>query len=238
MDKNASARLTSDGSLRFFALVTPLNLPPETFPDVLPLDEPEPGLPPVGGMMKAPSARRQAIVATQSPLLVDAFGLDEILAPELRDKGRTTVRRFEDENYRDWLKIIRRVSFGKRTCLETVRDPPRNIRGGPDRRRIRQARRSCARIAPFDGEGGRSLLRRGTRPKKIASRHPGRRRRSGPCRRVPPAGGRARIRENGFRTREGQDRLAAPAAAGIPFLPSPDANCLTGRVVTGGEAMN
>ena len=43
-DKTFGAHLTSDGSLRFFALVTLLNLPPEMLPDVLLLDEPELGL--------------------------------------------------------------------------------------------------------------------------------------------------------------------------------------------------
>ena len=43
-DKRIGAHLTSDGSLRFFALVTLLNLPPEMLPDLLLLDEPELGL--------------------------------------------------------------------------------------------------------------------------------------------------------------------------------------------------
>ena len=78
MDKTFGAHLTSDGSLRFFALVTLLNLPVEMLPDVLLLDEPELGLHPaaialIGGMIKALSKKRQVIVATQSPLLVDCI---------------------------------------------------------------------------------------------------------------------------------------------------------------------
>ena len=46
-DKTFGAHLTSDGSLRFFALVTLLNLPPEMLPHVLLLDEPELGLHPM-----------------------------------------------------------------------------------------------------------------------------------------------------------------------------------------------
>ena len=42
-DKTIGAHLTSDGSLRFFALVTLLNLPAEMLPSVLLLDEPELG---------------------------------------------------------------------------------------------------------------------------------------------------------------------------------------------------
>lgn len=106
-DKTFGAHLTSDGSLRFFALVTLLNLPPEMLPDVVLLDEPELGLHPaaialVGGMIKALAEDRQVIVATQSPLLVDAFGLDEIFVLDLRD-GRTEFRKLAPGNYREWL---------------------------------------------------------------------------------------------------------------------------------------
>ena len=106
-DKTFGAHLTSDGSLRFFALVTLLNLPSEMLPDVLLLDEPELGLHPaavalVGGMIKSLAMDRQIIVATQSPLLVDAFDLDDIVVLELRD-GRTTFRRPDREGYRRWL---------------------------------------------------------------------------------------------------------------------------------------
>ena len=107
MDKTFGAHLTSDGSLRFFAMVTLLNLPPEMLPDVLLLDEPELGLHPaaitlIGGMIKALSKKRQVIVATQSPLLVDAFDLDEIFVLNMED-GRTKFRKWAKEEYRVWL---------------------------------------------------------------------------------------------------------------------------------------
>ena len=106
-DKSFGAHLTSDGSLRFFALVTLLNLPPEMLPNVLLLDEPELGLHPaavalVGGMIKALAVDRQIIVATQSPLLVDAFDLEEIVVLNL-DDGRTTLHRPDADGYRRWL---------------------------------------------------------------------------------------------------------------------------------------
>ena len=106
-DKTFGAHLTSDGSLRFFALVTLLNIPPEMLPDVLLLDEPELGLHPaavtlIGGMIKALSEARQVIVATQSPLLVDAFDLDEIFVLDLKE-GRTEFRRLVPDDYRVWL---------------------------------------------------------------------------------------------------------------------------------------
>ena len=108
VDKTIGAHLTSDGSLRLFALVTLLNLPPEMLPNVLLLDEPELGLHPaavtlVGDMLKTLAEDRQVIAATQSPLLVDVFGLDEIRVLELRD-GRTEIRRYDEDEYRDWLE--------------------------------------------------------------------------------------------------------------------------------------
>ena len=107
-DKTFGAHLTSDGSLRFFALVTLLNLPSEMLPSVLLLDEPELGLHPaavalVGGMIKALAAQRQVIVATQSPLLVDAFDLSEIFVLELED-GQTKVRKHCKSEYQHWLE--------------------------------------------------------------------------------------------------------------------------------------
>ena len=106
-DKTFGAHLTSDGSLRFFALVTLLNLPSGMLPDVLLLDEPELGLHPaavalVGSMIKSLAKDRQIIVATQSPLLVDAFDLEDIVVLELRD-GRTMFRRPDAEGYKRWL---------------------------------------------------------------------------------------------------------------------------------------
>ena len=108
-DKTFGAHLTSDGSLRFFALVTLLNLPPEMLPNVLLLDEPELGLHPaavslIGGMIRSLSNERQVIVATQSPMLVDAFNLGEIIVLDL-EEGRTQVREQLDlERYQDWLE--------------------------------------------------------------------------------------------------------------------------------------
>ena len=100
------AHLTSDGSLRTFALVTLLNLPDDMLPDVILLDEPELGLHPaavtlLGSMMRSLSERKQVIVATQSPLLVNAFDLAQVIVLELNE-GRTEVRRYDPE-YRHWL---------------------------------------------------------------------------------------------------------------------------------------
>lgn len=106
-DKTYGAHLTSDGSLRFFALATLLNLPGEMLPDVLLLDEPELGLHPkaialIGGMIGALAESRQIIVATQSPLLVDAFELDQVFVLEIQD-GRTELHRPDSARLQTWL---------------------------------------------------------------------------------------------------------------------------------------
>ena len=108
IDKTFGANLTSDGSLRFFALVTLLNLPSEMLPDVLLLDEPELGLHPaaialIGGMIKALARERQVIVATQSPLFVDLFDLDDIFVLDMEDGG-TKPRKLAQADYRVWLE--------------------------------------------------------------------------------------------------------------------------------------
>lgn len=107
-DKTFGAHLTSDGSLRFFTLMTLLNLPPDMLPDVLLLDEPELGLHPaaitlVGGMIKALARDRQVIVATQSPLFVDVFDLDDIFVLDMEDGG-TKSRKLAPNDYRVWLE--------------------------------------------------------------------------------------------------------------------------------------
>ena len=108
MDKTIGAHLTSDGSLRLFALITLLNLPGEMLPNVILLDEPELGLHPsavslVGGMISSLSEERQVIVATQSPLLVDSFQLEEIIVTEMED-GQTRFRKLKSDEYRHWLE--------------------------------------------------------------------------------------------------------------------------------------
>ena len=106
-DKTFGAHLTSDGSLRLFALVTLLNMPPEMLPSVVLLDEPELGLHPaavelIAHMIKRLSAEKQVIVATQSTLLVDEFSLDEIIVLNL-ENGRTVLRKLKSDDYKVWL---------------------------------------------------------------------------------------------------------------------------------------
>ena len=107
-DKTFGGHLTSDGSLRLFALVTLLNLPSEMLPTAVLLDEPELGLHPagialIGGMIRALSYRKQVMVATQSPLLIDAFELDEVVVMEIDKKG-TRANTLSSTDYKDWLE--------------------------------------------------------------------------------------------------------------------------------------
>jgi len=107
-DKSMGAHLTSDGSLRYFCLVTLLNLPEEMLPSVILLDEPELGLHPsavglVGAMIRVMSKQRQVIVATQSPLMVDEFVPDEIFVTELKE-GQTVIARQDKEYLSIWLE--------------------------------------------------------------------------------------------------------------------------------------
>ena len=106
-DQTYGAHLTSDSSLRFFALATLLNLPGEMLPGVMVLDEPGLGLHPkavtlVADMIRAIGEDREVILATQSPLLVDAFDLDEVFVLELRD-GRTELTSPNSEQLQTWL---------------------------------------------------------------------------------------------------------------------------------------
>ena len=108
LDKIFEAGLTSDGSLRLFALLTLLNLPSKMMPDVIFLDEPELGMHPaaislVGSVIDVISQKCQVILATQSPLLVDEFNLDEIIVFDLNG-GKTIARQLEEKEFKHWLK--------------------------------------------------------------------------------------------------------------------------------------
>ena len=108
-DQTFGPHLTSDGSLRFFALATLLNLPEKMLPRVILLDEPEIGLHPtavdlIGAMIRSRTHERQIIVATQSPLLVDAFELDEFFVLSLRGDGQTEFLKLKSGDYKHWLE--------------------------------------------------------------------------------------------------------------------------------------
>ena len=106
--KTFGAHLTSDGSLRAFALITLLSLPSGMLPDVILLDEPELGLHTsavglLGGMIASRAHERQIIVATQSPQLVDSFDIDRIFVMDLKE-GRTCCQKLDPDAYAHWLE--------------------------------------------------------------------------------------------------------------------------------------
>ena len=139
-DKTYGAHLTSDGSLRFFALATLLNLPAEMLPDVLLLDEPELGLHPkaialIGDMIDAVAEERQVIVATQSPHLVDHFELNQVFVLEL-DDGRTELHQRDSEDLQRWLDDFSVGELWQKNLLGGR--PFGHLRRRPDGRGLRQ----------------------------------------------------------------------------------------------------
>ncbi len=106
-DKTFGAHLTSDGSLRLFCLITLLSLPEERLPSVICIDEPELGLHPsavelVAEMVKIVARKRQVILATQSPYLVDCFELENVIIAESRG-GATSLKNLPRSEYQRWL---------------------------------------------------------------------------------------------------------------------------------------
>lgn len=100
-----SAQL-SDGTLRFICLAT-LLLSPDA-PRVIVLDEPELGLHPfaiaqLAGLLRQATAEgRQAIVATQSPQLLDHFPIEAVAILE-REDDATVISRPDIERLRGFL---------------------------------------------------------------------------------------------------------------------------------------
>ena len=107
-DAYFDASSLSDGSLRFIALATLLLQPIELQPHVILLDEPELGLHPYaitlfGSLVRQCSLKRQIIVATQSPTLLDQFEAEEVLVADRVD-GRTELKRLDRDRMITWLE--------------------------------------------------------------------------------------------------------------------------------------
>ena len=124
----------SDGSLRFIALSTLLLQPVELRPSVIILDEPELGLHPyaitmLASLIKQASAETQLVLATQSPVLLDHFGPEDVLVTE-RAAGRTTFRRLDGAALKTWLEdyslgqLWEKNHFGGRPTRESGEDGP------------------------------------------------------------------------------------------------------------------
>ena len=96
----------SDGSIRFICLVTALLQPNP--PSTIIVDEPELGLHPaaiviLAELIQIAAKRTQLIVATQSPALIDQFGIKDIIVVN-REDGASTFRRLDEKDYSEWLK--------------------------------------------------------------------------------------------------------------------------------------
>jgi len=96
----------SDGSIRFICLATALLQPYP--PSTIIIDEPELGLHPeaigiLAELLKIAATRTQVIVATQSPLLLDQFSIEDIIIARRKD-GASTFERLKKEDYTSWLE--------------------------------------------------------------------------------------------------------------------------------------
>jgi predicted ATPase len=96
----------SDGSIRFVCLAAAL-LQPDP-PAAIIIDEPELGLHPeavrvLGELMRDAARRTQIIVATQSPLLLDQFAVEDIVVANRKD-GQSVFERLKREDFDVWLE--------------------------------------------------------------------------------------------------------------------------------------
>ena len=96
----------SDGSIRFICLATALLQPNP--PSTIIIDEPELGLHPaaivvLAELIQAASKRTQVIIATQSPALMDQFGIDDIIVVN-RENGASTFQRLKEADFSAWLE--------------------------------------------------------------------------------------------------------------------------------------
>ncbi len=96
----------SDGSIRFICLATALLQPNP--PSTIIIDEPELGLHPsaiviLAELIQVSAQRTQVIVATQSPALIDQFGIEDIIVVN-REDGASTFKRLKEEDFSAWLE--------------------------------------------------------------------------------------------------------------------------------------
>lgn len=96
----------SDGSIRFICLAAAL-LQPDP-PSTIIIDEPELGLHPeavriLGELIEDAALRTQIIVATQSPLLLDQFSIEDVVVVNRKD-GQSTFERLKKSSFNEWLE--------------------------------------------------------------------------------------------------------------------------------------
>lgn len=95
----------SDGSIRFICLATALLQPNP--PSTIIIDEPELGLHPeairiLGELVEDAAKRTQVVLATQSPLLLDQFFIEDIVVVK-RKHGQSTFERLKRADFNEWL---------------------------------------------------------------------------------------------------------------------------------------
>lgn len=96
----------SDGSIRFICLATTLLQP--TPPSMIVIDGPELGLHPeairiLGELIQSAAKETQIVIATQSPLLLDQFAIEDIVVVKRKD-GQSTFKRLNEEDFTVWLE--------------------------------------------------------------------------------------------------------------------------------------
>lgn len=96
----------SDGSIRFICLATALLQP--NLPAIIIIDEPELGLHPaalviLAELIQSAAKRTQVIIATQSPLLIDQFSVNDIIVVNRKD-GASHFERLDESHFNKWLE--------------------------------------------------------------------------------------------------------------------------------------
>lgn len=96
----------SDGTIRFICLTAALLQPNP--PSTLVIDEPELGLHPealsiLGGLFRSASSRMQIIVATQSPILLNEFEPEQVIAVD-QVQGASRFERLDADSLDAWLQ--------------------------------------------------------------------------------------------------------------------------------------
>jgi predicted ATPase len=105
-DKEFTASLISDGTLRFICLVTLLLQP--NMPSTIVIDEPELGLHPLAitllsELIKKASQNAQIIVSTQSVSLLNQFAPEDVLVVDKHPTG-SSIKRLDSEQLTSWLE--------------------------------------------------------------------------------------------------------------------------------------
>lgn len=96
----------SDGSIRFICLAAALLQPHP--PSAVVIDEPELGLHPeaiaiLAELIQTAAKKSQILVATQSPLILNEFAMEDIVVVNRKD-GQSTFERLNYSDYNEWLE--------------------------------------------------------------------------------------------------------------------------------------